>query len=167
MPTVVDTGDEGQLVELVDVKDYVGIPQTDTSRDEKLDRYISAVTALIEQVTGPILPRVFDEWHDGGGTYLILRRRPSNGYGTTPIVRLLGCEEFRGAPATRSEWWPTLRSARRTASRPTRPASSRAGPPAAASPPSPRATRPSTSSTRPGRRRCPRTSTRARWRRSA
>jgi hypothetical protein len=96
MPTVVDTGDEGQLVELVDVKDYVGIPQTDTSRDEKLDRYISAVTALIEQVTGPILPRVFEEWHDGGGTYLILRRRPSNGYGTTPIVRLLGCEEFRG-----------------------------------------------------------------------
>jgi hypothetical protein len=62
-------------------------------------------------VTGPILPRVFDEWHDGGRTFVILRRRPSTGYGTTPILRLLGCEEFRGAARRPLRWWPTRRSA--------------------------------------------------------
>jgi hypothetical protein len=96
VPIVVDTGDEGQLVELADVKEYVGIAASDDSRDDKLGRYIDAVTPLIEQVTGPILPRVFDEWHDGGRPFVMLRRRPSTGFGTTPILRLLGCEEFAG-----------------------------------------------------------------------
>lgn len=85
-----------QLVGLPDVKDYLNIPSNDRTRDAKLIRFIHAVRPIVEHITGPIIPQVFEEWHQGGGYFVNVRRRPSTGYGTTPILNLIGAEEFRG-----------------------------------------------------------------------
>jgi len=86
-----------QLVGLPDVKDYLNIRTDDRTHDAKLIRFIHAVRPLIEQTTGPIIPQVFEEWHDGGQYFVQIRRRPSTGYGTSPILTLVGCDEYRGS----------------------------------------------------------------------
>jgi hypothetical protein len=96
---IIDSGDPvstTQLVTLDIVKDYLNIRAADTVHDIKLGRFIDAITPLIENVTGPMIPRVFDEWHDGGQVSIRLRHRPATGFGTTPILDLVGVEEYRG-----------------------------------------------------------------------
>lgn len=85
------------LVGLPHVKDYLNIRAEDRTHDAKLMRFIDAVRPLIEQIAGPIIPQVFEEWHDGGQCYVALRRRPSTAPGTSPVLNLVGCEEFRGS----------------------------------------------------------------------
>jgi hypothetical protein len=41
-----------------------------------MGRFISAATPVIEEVTGPIVQRAFNQWYSGGYKQLILRRRP-------------------------------------------------------------------------------------------
>src|SRR3954465_2167712 len=96
MPQVIDDTSGQDLVTLSDAKEILGIPVDDTTYDEKVQRYIAAVRPLVEQVTGPIIIATFEEWHDGGQAAIRLRRRPSSGYGTSPVFRLLAVEEFRG-----------------------------------------------------------------------
>lgn len=84
------------LVGLPDVKDYLNIRAEDRTHDAKLTRFIHRVRPVIEEITGPILPRVFEEWHDGGQYFIALRRRPSTAPGTSPVLTLVGCEEYRG-----------------------------------------------------------------------
>jgi hypothetical protein len=85
-----------RLVEVEEAKAHIGRPANNRNEDTELIRLIDACTPLIEQATGPILPRVFDEWHDGGGTYVMLRRRPATSLGTTPLLRLIACSEYNG-----------------------------------------------------------------------
>jgi len=85
-----------RLVELDEVKDHLNIPPNNRIHDTKLRRLIDACTPLIEDRTGPILPRKFDEWHEGGGTFILLRRRPATSLGTTPLIRLVACSEYLG-----------------------------------------------------------------------
>lgn len=84
------------LVGLPEMKDYLRIPPEDRTHDSEILRYMEAATPLIEQITGPIVPRVFDEWHDGGQYFIQPRHRPSTALGTAPIFTLIAVEEFRG-----------------------------------------------------------------------
>jgi hypothetical protein len=90
------TAETQQLLSLPEVKDYLGIPQEDRAHDNRLLEHIQTVTALIENETGPIIPKVYDEWYDGGHPEIALRNRPSAGYGTTPVIELIEVTEYRG-----------------------------------------------------------------------
>lgn len=85
-----------QLVSIADCKDYGIIPSTDTTQDEKLYRFIAALRPIVENITGPIIPQQFDEWHTGGHCWISLRHRPRTGYGTSPLLQVLACSEYSG-----------------------------------------------------------------------
>jgi hypothetical protein len=85
------------LVGLPDMKDYLRIPPEDRTHDWDLLRYMEAATPIIEQIVGPVIPRVFEEWHDGGQHFIQPRHRPSTALGTSPIFTLMAVEEFRGS----------------------------------------------------------------------
>lgn len=85
-----------QLVSLPDVKDYLSLDPHDRTHDAKLVRFIEACRPLIEEITGPIVPQVFEEWHTGGQTFIVLQRRPSRAMGTSPVLDLISCSEYRG-----------------------------------------------------------------------
>lgn len=85
-----------QLVTLADLKSYLDIPSSDTSQDGNLTRQINGVTPVVESITGPIIVREFEEWHDGGQVYIMLRRRPSTALGTSPVLTLVACSEYAG-----------------------------------------------------------------------
>jgi hypothetical protein len=76
------------LVDLLAVKDYLNIPFSDSTQDAKLTQFISAITPVVEAITGPILPQQYEEWYDGGQYFIQLRHRP--------ILDLIACSEFRG-----------------------------------------------------------------------
>jgi hypothetical protein len=94
-PSLDVTGTQ-RLVELGEVKAHLNLPANDRVHDRKLVSLIDACTPIIEHKTGPILCRTFDEWHEGGGTYIVLRRRPATSLGTTPVLRLVACSEYLG-----------------------------------------------------------------------
>lgn len=85
-----------QLVGLGSLKQYLNITATDRRVDSMLMQKIAEVRPVVEEITGPILPQTFDEWHDGGQTYIMLRRRPSTGFGTSPVINLIACSEYNG-----------------------------------------------------------------------
>lgn len=84
------------LISLPEVKDRLQIRPSDRIHDAKLVEWIEAVAPLIEDLTGPIIPQVYDEWCEGGHTTIGLRHRPNAGYGTTPILNVLAVIEYRG-----------------------------------------------------------------------
>lgn len=86
-----------QLVSLPDLKDYLRISAGDHSLDARLIRYIKAARPVVENVTGPIVVRTYDERHTGGGPTVQIRRRPSSTYGTAPVLTLLTASEDLGA----------------------------------------------------------------------
>jgi hypothetical protein len=85
-----------QLVGLPVIKDYLDLPANDRVHDEKLLKVLAGVRPLIENITGPIIPQVFDEWYEGGHSTISLRHNPNYGYGTSPLLRLLAVSEYRG-----------------------------------------------------------------------
>ncbi len=85
-----------RLAELEEVKDHLNIPSTVRQHDIKLMRLLDAVAPVIEAKTGPLLPQFYDEWYDGGNTWISLRHRPVYGFGTTPILNLVACSEYLG-----------------------------------------------------------------------
>ncbi len=85
-----------QLVGLPEVKDYLNIQESDHTHDTKLVAHIEAVAPLIEEITGPIMIRVYEEWHDGGHATIALRHPPNVGFGTSPVLFLMACSEYRG-----------------------------------------------------------------------
>ncbi len=85
-----------QIVGLPEVKDHMKMDSGDHGHDELLIRYIAAVAPLIENLTGPILPQVYDEWYEGGHSTISLRHKPSFGFGTKPFLQLMAVSEYRG-----------------------------------------------------------------------
>ena len=77
-----------QLVSLAELKDHMNIPATDRTRDHKLLRMANDVIPVVEHITGPIIQRVVEEWHDGGQASITLRQRP--------VVNVLAISEYRG-----------------------------------------------------------------------
>jgi hypothetical protein len=85
-----------QIVGLPEVKDYLQITEPDHGLDVKLMRWIAAVRPLVESLTGPIIPQVYEEWHGGGHATIGLRHKPSYGFGTSPVFQLMSVGEYRG-----------------------------------------------------------------------
>lgn len=90
------TGATPTIVSLGAVKEYLNIPANDKSRDSKLLRFIRASVSVIENVTGPVVVRTFDEWYDGGQYHIMLRHPPSTGYGSNPVCTLNFVEVYIG-----------------------------------------------------------------------
>jgi hypothetical protein len=84
------------IVPLPLVKEHLNIRGAERTRDERLMRLIGAITPLIEERIGPVVPRNFEEWHDGGNDMIELLRRPSSGFGSFPLLNLVAVSEFRG-----------------------------------------------------------------------
>jgi len=61
------------LISLADARSALGTVATNTVKDEDLRSYLAAVTSIIEDVTGPILPLTGQVWTvDGGGSQVLL-----------------------------------------------------------------------------------------------
>lgn len=91
------TSPGGQLlVSLPDAKEVLNIDAADRVHDAKIIRFINACQVIVESIVGPVIPQVFEEWHDGGQYFIRVRRRPSSALGTSPILTLMACSEYRG-----------------------------------------------------------------------
>ena len=78
-----------RLVSLEEIRDHLRMSPTDTTFDSRLLRLLDGITPVIENVTGPILQRVYqDESYDGGNWFISLRHRP--------IVSVASVVEYRG-----------------------------------------------------------------------
>ena len=84
------------LVSLPDARDVLNIDAGDRVHDAKIIRFINACQVIVESNVGPVIPRVFEEWHDGGQYAIQVRRRPSTALGTTPVLNLMAASEYRG-----------------------------------------------------------------------
>lgn len=85
-----------QLVTVADAKEYLSIPATDRGQDAKLTRFIDSLRPVVEGICGPVIPQIFEEWHDGGASWIKLRHAPRTGYGTSPRLTVLACSEYMG-----------------------------------------------------------------------
>lgn len=81
------------LVSLDDVYTHLNIPDADQSSGlgTKLQGFIDAATAMVEYVTGPIVPAQFVENHDGGHEIIALYN--------PPIMRVDSVVEYVGPVA--------------------------------------------------------------------
>ena len=84
------------LVSLADAKDVLNIASSDRTHDAKIIRFINAIQVIIENMVGPVIPTVREEWADGGQYAIRVRRRPSSALGTSPLLNLMACSEYRG-----------------------------------------------------------------------
>jgi YD repeat-containing protein len=80
-----------RLVTLEEIRDHLRMSSTDHTFDARLLRLLDAITVVIENETGPIIQRAYDEWYDGGNTIITTRRRP--------LVLVNSVTEYRGAIA--------------------------------------------------------------------
>lgn len=81
--------DDIDVLTLAEAKQAVGLEQSNTSHDDYLRSLITAVSGQLDQLCGPVRNRtVTDETHDGGGTFIRLRRRPV--YSITTVAEYTG-----------------------------------------------------------------------------
>jgi len=80
------------IVTLDDVKQFIGIPATQGSRDLVLQRYIDAATKWATYVSDAVIPETFtNEVHSGGGPTIVLFN--------TPILSVSSVIEYVGTTA--------------------------------------------------------------------
>jgi hypothetical protein len=80
------------IVTLADVKDFIGIPTAQTTKDTVLQRWIDAATAWATYVSDAIIPTTYtNEVHSGGGPTIVLFN--------TPIVSVTSIIEYVGTTA--------------------------------------------------------------------
>lgn len=58
--------DPGFVLSLAQAKSALGIASSNTAKDEELRTFLAGITPIMEDIVGPIVPKAFDEWHDGG-----------------------------------------------------------------------------------------------------
>lgn len=71
----VDT-DDIDVLTLIEAKQAVGLEQTNTTADAALHTLVTAVSAQLDELCGPVRTRSFTETHDGGWYTIRLRHRP-------------------------------------------------------------------------------------------
>lgn len=64
------------IVDLADVHKELSIPSDNPARDDELQVFIDGITAVVEEIAGPVIPRDLDEFYDGGSTVIMLRAYP-------------------------------------------------------------------------------------------
>jgi hypothetical protein len=80
------------IVTAADVRTHLNL--TDATQDVELQGFISAAQAMVENITGPVLPQVVTETFDGGQVHLVLSEYPvlsiasvvENSQGTTSTL---------------------------------------------------------------------------------
>ena len=78
-----------RLVSLEEIRDHLRMSPSDVQFDARLLRLLDGITPAIENVTGPILQRVYqDETYDGGNNFITVRHRP--------LVAVHSVVEYRG-----------------------------------------------------------------------
>ena len=83
------TAGGARLVSLEEIRDHLRMDPNDTTFDARLLRLLDGITPVIENITGPILQRVYqEETYDGGTWFISLRHRP--------IVEVHQVIEYRG-----------------------------------------------------------------------
>lgn len=75
------------LVTLADAKAHLNI--TNTTHDTELQGLITAMTPIVEAITGPILSAAYTEQYDGGGPLIVVQHRP--------ILSITAVVEYYGA----------------------------------------------------------------------
>jgi hypothetical protein len=79
-----------RLVTLYEVRDHLRLQTTDRSRDARLVQMIDAVAPVVENISGPVLQRIYqNETYDGGNGFISLRHRP--------VLEVHSVVEFRGS----------------------------------------------------------------------
>jgi hypothetical protein len=64
------------LVTLIDAKQHLRIPPTNSNEDYALQGFIYAAEDVIRAECGDVMPKHYDESYDGGNTVIYLRHRP-------------------------------------------------------------------------------------------
>jgi hypothetical protein len=78
-----------RLVSLEEIRDHLRMDPNDTTFDARILRLLDGITPVVENMTGPILQRVYqDETYDGGSWFISLRHRP--------IIEVHQVTEYRG-----------------------------------------------------------------------
>lgn len=81
-----------EIVSLDEVKEFIGIPIAQGSRDAVLQRYIDAATKWATYVSDAVVPETFtNEVHNGGGPTIVLFN--------TPIITVTSVIEYVGTTA--------------------------------------------------------------------
>ena len=69
--------DDIDVLTLIEAKNAVGLSQTNTDADDRLAQAVTAISAQLDELCGPVRTRtVTAELHDGGGYSIQLRRVP-------------------------------------------------------------------------------------------
>lgn len=77
------------LITVVDAKQFLGIPSTDTSDDDELQDFIDAASAVAEFFAGDLVGGTWTEQHDGGDPTIYVRH--------TPILSVTSLTEYIGS----------------------------------------------------------------------
>lgn len=97
------------LISLPDARQMLRLLVNNTDDDAMIQELIASATDLIEDVTGPMVPRVYTEHHDGGTNMIRLMRAPaiqvlsvteSFGYQAMPLASV----DPLNASATSTAW---------------------------------------------------------------
>lgn len=87
-----------ETTDLVTVDDVAGHLNWDDTQKTKyateMATFISAVTPVVEDITGPVVSRQFDEWYDGGSPIIVLDN--------TPVTQVTTVTETFGANVIRT-----------------------------------------------------------------
>ena len=86
-PSVTAPGSQ-TIVSLEEVKEHLNILPTDRSHDAKILSWIYGMVSAIENYVGPVVPKTYNEWRDGGQYHVIPWHRP--------ITQLLACSFYIG-----------------------------------------------------------------------
>lgn len=73
------------LVGLIEVKEHLNYPASDTTDDEELRGFILSASEVVEDITGVTSRREFTETYSGGERAILLRRRPVLGVSAVTV----------------------------------------------------------------------------------
>ena len=76
------------IVSLEEVKEHLNILPIDRTHDAKILSWIYGMVSAIENYVGPVVPKTYNEWRDGGQYHVIPWHRP--------ITQLLACSFYIG-----------------------------------------------------------------------
>lgn len=79
------------LATLAEFKTAINDTSGSTTNDVEYQSFLDAATAVVENITGPIIPRTVTELHSGGMEYIVLRQRP--------VISVISLTEYTGTGA--------------------------------------------------------------------
>jgi hypothetical protein len=76
----------GPIVTLAEAKTHLNL--SSTAHDTELQLIVDAATPIVEDIVGPVMQETRTENHDGGGPFIVLRKRP--------VISVTSVVEYRG-----------------------------------------------------------------------